>query len=52
MSLLEGLTDAVFAIVLALVGIGYGAPGQIYTRIGPVMAWHGVRQSRGVERLQ
>lgn len=40
------------SVVLALVGIGYGAPGWVYACIGPVMAWHGVRQGRGVERLQ
>jgi len=43
---------ATVSVTLAVIGVDYGGPGWVYACIGPVMAWHGVRQSRGVERLQ
>jgi hypothetical protein len=47
-----GFAACSVAFAVAGIGIGVGGPGWVYACIGPVMAWHGVRQGRGVERLQ
>jgi hypothetical protein len=44
---------AALSIVLAVIGLGRkcGLPGWVYCLIGPLMAWHGVREGRQVKSL-
>jgi hypothetical protein len=46
-----GVAGASILLAVAGIGRGFGLPGWVYCLIGPLMAWHGVREGRRVEKL-